>query len=129
MRLAIVSCCMTMFLTHNVFALDKAETRQLEELSPSERMEQRCDVEAMSRIGKQNKEFHPDKVIAYTFAKTKGADNTLSAPGAVFRSKGAWYHLQYTCVTANDHLDVTSFTFKIGEEVPKSAWSKYYLYD
>jgi Domain of Unknown Function (DUF930) len=129
MRLAIVSCCMAMFFAQSVFALDKAGNRQLEELSPAERMEQRCDVEAMNRIYKESKQFRPDKVIAYTFAKTKADGDSLSAPGAVFRSKGEWYHLKYTCVTSNDHLDVKSFSYQVGDEVPKASWSKYYLYN
>ncbi|MCM2291883.1 DUF930 domain-containing protein [Allorhizobium sp. BGMRC 0089] len=110
-------------------ALDSATIRQLKALSPGERLEQRCDMEAMSRIAKDNKTFRPDKVIAYTFSQTHASGNKLSAPGAVFRSREEWYHLKYSCETGNQHLDIKHFTYQIGPMVPKSKWKQYYLYN
>jgi hypothetical protein len=129
MRLPVVSCCLTLFFAHNVNAMDSSVVRQLDALTPRERLEQRCDIEAMNRIAKDNKQFRPDKVIAYTFGRTSASGNKLSAPGAVFRSREHWYRLKYTCQTGNKQLDVTSFSYQIGAEVPRANWSKYYLYD
>ncbi|MBB4954537.1 hypothetical protein H4S14_003014 [Agrobacterium vitis] len=129
MRLCVVSGLLALFFAQNAYALDSSVVRQLDALTPRERLEQRCDIEAMNRIAKDSRQFRPDKVIAYTFAKTVASGNRLSAPGAVFRSREHWYRLKYTCQTGNNHLDVTSFTYQVGAEVPKASWSKYYLYN
>lgn len=48
--------------------MDRSLVRQFEKLDPQTRLEQRCDTEAMERIGADKTSFRPDKVIAYTFA-------------------------------------------------------------
>ncbi|CDN46978.1 DUF930 domain-containing protein [Neorhizobium galegae] len=111
-------------------ALDAHIVRQLDALAPDERREQRCDIEAMDRIKKDNKgEFKPDKVIAYTFSQPVEDGNAIRAPGAVFRSAGDWYRLKYKCETGDKGLEVMSFDYKIGSKVPREEWEKYYLYD
>ncbi|MCY1664236.1 DUF930 domain-containing protein [Rhizobium sp. SL86] len=117
---------MTAFPAH---ALDSSIVEQLDRLTPEERREQRCDIEAMSRISKNEKDFRPDKVIAYTFADTVEAGDFFKAPGAVFRSKGEWYRLKYKCKTAEDGLTIQSFDYKVGAKVPRDEWSEYYLYE
>jgi hypothetical protein len=113
----------------SAFAVDQAMKKQLEKLDPSERMEQSCDVEAMRRIGTDKTGFRPDKVIAYTFSDPATGDDFINAPGAVFRSKGDWYHLSYKCTTGPQHIHVRDLSYEIGEKVPRNAWQKYYLYD
>jgi len=110
------------------YAVDAAIKKQLEKLDPAERLEQSCDTEAMKRIA-ADKEYHPDKVIAYTFSDPAMTDDTVKAPGAVFRSQGEWYHLNYSCVTGPERIDVKSLSFQIGEKVPRDDWKKHYLYD
>ncbi|MCJ9752509.1 DUF930 domain-containing protein [Neorhizobium sp. BETTINA12A] len=111
-------------------ALDAHIVRQLDALAPDERREQRCDIEAMDRIKKDNKgEFKPDKVIAYTFSQPVEDGNAIRAPGAVFRSAGDWYRLKYKCETGDKGLEVMSFDYKIGSKVPREEWEKYYLYE
>jgi Domain of Unknown Function (DUF930) len=113
----------------SAFAVDPAIKKQLEKLDPATRLEQSCDTEAMSRINKDGTGFRPDKVIAYTFKDPIPSDDRLEAPGAVFRSKGDWYHLSYTCITGPQHINVRDLEYKIGDKVPKDKWTKYYLYD
>lgn len=121
--------CLVLMTALPAHALDSSIIQQLDRLTPEERREQRCDIEAMSRISKDEKDFRPDKVIAYTFADTVEADDFFKAPGAVFRSKGEWYRLKYKCKTAEDGLTVQSFDYKVGAKVPRDAWSEYYLYE
>lgn len=109
--------------------MDSRVVRQLNALDPQERREQRCDMEAMSRIASEGAGFHPDKVIAYSRADTVSTGDDLKAPGAVFRSAGSWYQLRYKCRTADKGLSVVSFDFKIGSEIPRSRWDQLYLYD
>jgi hypothetical protein len=112
----------------SAFAVDPKIKQQLQKLDPSERMEQSCDTEAMRKIAEENG-YQPDKVIAYTFSDPNMGDNSIKAPGAVFRSKGDWYHLSYDCTTGPHHINVRSLSFEIGQKVPHDEWTKYYLYD
>ncbi|QRM54684.1 DUF930 domain-containing protein [Sinorhizobium sp. BG8] len=116
-------------LASSAHAVDGSVRRQLEALSPEERIEQRCDMEAMEQIGGARKGFRPDKVIAYAFGDPKQSEDLLKTRGAVFRSKGEWYRLAYRCETTADGLDIRSFKFKIGERVPREDWQAHYLYD
>lgn len=111
------------------FAVDPAIKKQLEQLDPATRLEQSCDTEAMSRISGDKTGFKADKVIAYTFKDPVSGDNSLEAPGAVFRSKGDWYHLSYNCITGPQHINVRELQYQIGDKVPREKWQKYYLYD
>lgn len=110
------------------FAIDARIRSQLEKLTPEERLEQRCDIEAMDKIdGKDG--FRPDKVIAYAFGDPKLEGTTLKTRGAVFRSKGEWYRLSYKCEASADRLEVKTFNYKIGDMVPHEDWAAHYLYD
>jgi hypothetical protein len=113
----------------SAFAVDATMKKELEKLDPSERMEQTCDAEAMKRIGTEKTGFKPDKVIAYTFGDPNMAPDSINAAGAVFRSKGDWYHLSYKCTTGPQHIHVRDLSYEIGDKVPRDSWQKYYLYD
>jgi hypothetical protein len=109
-------------------AMDRSLVKQFKELDPQTRLEQRCDTEAMWEINADKTSFKPDKVIAYTFAEPILENNRLQAPGAVFRSKGEWYKLNYNCSTGPDHIEVLSFNYTIGDPVPHDEWEAHYLY-
>ena len=113
----------------SAFAVDPAIKKQLQKLDPSERMEQSCDTEAMKQIADKKDGFKPDKVIAYTFSDPDMGENSIKAPGAVFRSKGDWYHLTYDCETGPHHIHVRSLSIEIGSKVPREDWGPHYLYD
>ncbi|MGO4566202.1 DUF930 domain-containing protein [Rhizobium sp. 2YAF20] len=113
----------------SAFAVDTAIEKQLQKLDPSERMEQSCDTEAMKQIADKKDGFKPDKVIAYTFSDPDMGENSIKAPGAVFRSKGDWYHLTYDCETGPQHIHVRSLSIEIGSKVPREDWGPHYLYD
>lgn len=129
MSIRLLSVLMVLALAAPVQALDAGIVRQLEALTPEERLEQRCDIEAMDRIRKEQQGFRPDKVIAYTFADPEVQDTSIRAPGAVFRSKGEWYRLKYRCETGPRRLTIQSFQYKIGSIVPREDWQHYYLYN
>ena len=117
-----------LFSASAAHALDARVTRQLNALAPDERREQRCDMEAMTRIRKAG-DFRPDKVIAYTFSDTVDDGRRLKATGAVFRSDGDWYRLKFKCETSDRGLAIESFQYKIGSKVPRNEWEEHYLYD
>ena len=111
------------------FAIDARIRSQLEKLTPEERLEQRCDMEAMDRISDGKGGFRPDKVIAYAFGDPKLEGTTFKTKGAVFRSKGEWFRLSYKCEASDDRLEVTAFKYKVGDIVPHEEWAAHYLYD
>jgi len=108
-------------------AMTALEKAQLEKLDPATRLEQRCDVEAMERISKDERKFSVDKVLAYAFSDPVAAHNTIKAGGAAFRSREHWYKLAFVCKTDDEHINVVSFDYDIGDEVPQDQWDKHYL--
>ncbi len=125
----IVLAVIALMMAGPAYSIDSSIARQLEKLAPDERREQRCDIEAMARIAKEQAGFRPDKVIAYTFSDPIEKDDLVKAPGAAFRSGGNWYRLTYKCETGERGLSVRSFRYKIGAKIPRSQWEHYYLYD
>jgi hypothetical protein len=110
-------------------AIDANILRQLNRLSPQERIEQRCDIEAMEQVTKGSGGFNVDRVVSYTFGAPDVGEAAVKAPGAVFRSRSQWYRLSYKCKVNAETLAVKDFEFKVGDKVPKDDWSRYYLYD
>lgn len=110
-------------------AVDSKIREQLLKLDPRTRLEQACDTEAMIRIKGDEGKFRPDKVIAYTFRDPTYGPDWIKAPGAVFRSRGEWYHLSYQCETGPHHVHVRKLDYEIGGKVAKANWDKYFLYD
>jgi hypothetical protein len=47
----------------------------------------------------------------------------------VVRGRGKWFHLKYRCQTGPRHLDAHRINYEIGEEIPRSLWVRYSLYD
>lgn len=98
----------------------------LKTLEASERVEQLCNLEAMSQIHAWKAEFEPDRVVAFAMAGTKLTKTALEAEGAAFRSRKQWYGLRFRCeMTANGK--VAGFQFRVGEAIPRSEWATHDL--
>ncbi len=96
-------------------------------LDPMTRVEQRCDARAMGIVGREHKGYRPDEFVAYAFADPVIRGTHIKAPGGAIRSGGKWYKLAYVCETSSDGLDVKSFSYQLGAEVPRSEWDAHYL--
>lgn len=94
----------------------------LKALDAAERIEQLCNLEAMSQIHAWKAQFEPDCVVAYAMAGTKLSKRTLEAEGAAFRSRRQWYFLHFRCEMAADGK-VAGFQFRVGEAIPRSEWA------
>lgn len=105
----------------------RSATDQMLMLEPAARIEQRCNARGMGLVGREHKGFHPDELVAYAYANTVIHDDKIKAPGAAVRSGNTWYHLSYVCETANEGLDVKSFTYTLGAAIPTSEWEGHYL--
>ena len=104
-------------------AIDAKVERMLKQLDPDARFEQVCDLEAMQRIGK-DKTYRPERTIVSALASPKVAETTMSGTGGAFKSKGQWYQFAFTCRTSPDHMQVLSFSYKVGEPIPQGEWEK-----
>ena len=114
-----------------VIASASAESRferTLKMLTPTDRMAQLCDFTAMDHIRKQQRQYRPDRAVANAQVDVKISGNTVEAKGGAFRSRGKWYALTYTCKTNDEHLNVLSFTYKVGAEIPQEKWAAYGLW-
>ncbi|MBB5700257.1 hypothetical protein FHS76_000095 [Ochrobactrum daejeonense] len=109
------------------FAMNASEKAQLERLDLATRLEQRCDVEAMERISREQKKYSVDKVLAYAFSDPVTRKNSIKADGAAFRSREHWYRLSFVCKTDEEHINIVSFRYNIGAEVPRNQWDRHYL--
>jgi hypothetical protein len=100
----------------------------LRRLDLATRLDQVCDYEAMLRIGRDPRRFHPDRAKAEVISTPNRTENAITANGGAFRSDGRWYALSYSCKTTPNHLAVTDFSYRIGAVIPESDWSKYGLW-
>lgn len=91
------------------------------------RAEQRCNARAMGMVSREHADMRPEEVVAYAFAEPEGAAPAITAPGAAVRSRGHWYHLSYACRTSADGMEVESFSYTLGEEVPRADWAAHSL--
>ncbi|SDA95654.1 DUF930 domain-containing protein [Mesorhizobium qingshengii] len=50
------------------------------------------------------------------------AGNILDAPDVAFRTTTTWYHLSFRCEVDTDATRVLSFTFRVGDTIPREDW-------
>ncbi|CAA0101918.1 Uncharacterised protein [Starkeya nomas] len=108
-------------------AAARSPDQQMLLLEPSERIEQRCNARAMGEVGRGNKGMKPDELVAYAYRDPVIKGAKIKVPGGAIRSGSTWYHIAYECETANDGLEVTAFSYKLGAAIPTSEWSAHYL--
>lgn len=122
----VVSALLALTTSSSVDAAS-SRTDQMLKLSPETRLEQRCDARAMGAVGREHKGYKPEEFVAYAFADPVIRGNQIRAPGGAVRSDGRWYRLSYVCETTPDGLDVKSFVYELGSEVPRGEWDEHYL--
>ncbi|MEL4073131.1 DUF930 domain-containing protein [Ochrobactrum sp. GPK 3] len=108
-------------------AMDARVRNQLIRLDPLTRLEQRCNLEAMERITRENRRYDVDKVPAYAYFDPTIKSRGIQAQGAAMRSCGVWYKLSYSCRTKDNYLGIESFKYKVGKVIPKEKWENHFL--
>jgi hypothetical protein len=111
-----------LLLSTPAYAVDDRFLASLGKLDPQTKLEQVCDLEAMSRIKQA------DRAKSDVISHPVHSGNTLTASGGAFRQKGKWYQLSFVCKATPDHLRVLTFSFKVGEPIPEDKWSSYGLW-
>ena len=119
----------TAFVVQAVAADDARFLKSLTKLAPNERLIQICDYTALKQIRTDARNFRPERAVAAAGADVKTKNDTIEATSGAFRSRGKWYALTYTCTGSPDHLQVVSFRYKIGDEIPESKWAGFGLWD
>ena len=109
-------------------AMDAKFKAVLKTLDPSIRLEQICDAEAMTRIGKDRNPYRPDRAMIGALSQPSVVGDTIAGSGGAFRSKGKWYAFSFTCQAAPDRLSILSFDYRVGQPIPEEKWSDYGLY-
>lgn len=104
-------------------AMDARFAASLKRLDPQTRLEQVCDLEAMSRIDRDASPHHPDRAKTDVLSHPRHAGDTVTGTGGAFRSKGKWYAFSFTCKGSPDHMRVLSFSYRIGAAIPESKWA------
>jgi hypothetical protein len=52
----------------------------------------------------------------------------LTGMGAAVRVGCHWYAMSFTCQLSTNLMKATSFTFALGNEIPKASWDKHGLW-
>ncbi len=112
-----------------VSAADARLERSLRMLAPAERLEQLCDYTAMASIRRDAGNFRPERAVANAGADVKVKNDTIVASAGAFRSRGKWYGMSYVCSASPDHMQVLSFQYTIGGEIPEAKWATYGLFN
>lgn len=129
-KIVISTSCLLCLTTSAIGATgDSRFIKSLSKLDPQTRLEQVCDFAAVSQIGRSDRSMRPDRAKSDVISTPRLKGNTLEGKGGAFRSKGIWYAFSFKCTTSPDHLQILSFTYKIGAPIPKEKWSKYGLWD
>ena len=104
-----------------------ARDKQLLKLAPETRLEQRCDARAMGLVNREHKNFRADEFVAYAFADPIIRGEMIKAPGGAIRNGNMWYRMSYVCETSNEGMTITSFSYQLGEPVPRQEWDQHFL--
>lgn len=127
MKYSLVLLAATAAVTPSL-AMDPRFAASLKKLDRQTRLEQVCDLEAMSRIAKDSRPYRPDRAKTDVISHPQHTGDTVTGAGGAFRSKGRWYSFSFVCKGTPDHMSVLSFSYKIGEPIPESKWASYGLW-
>ena len=106
----------------SAFALD------LGDLEPDTRLIQTCDLESMKQIENGPGTLHPDRAMIDALSAATITGNTAKGEGAV-RSDGKWFRFSFECTADAEHLRVKSFSFSLGDAIPRQQWERFGLFD
>ena len=96
-------------------------------LADSERVVQLCNIEGLEQIRRAAPTYAPDTLVPYAMADMDGSGLTLIASGGAFRSRRRWFGIMFRCAVAPDYSGVTSYSFKLGAEIPPDQWEAHNL--
>ncbi|HWV82058.1 MAG TPA: DUF930 domain-containing protein [Hyphomicrobiaceae bacterium] len=96
----------------------------LAKLTPEFRSHQACILRGLPVVRKQPALRRADRMKTSIFRPAVLDGTRLTASGGAVRSAGRWYALSFTCDLTSDWMKATSFTFRLGGEIPKADWER-----
>ncbi|MBX5185006.1 DUF930 domain-containing protein [Rhizobium sp. NZLR5] len=96
-------------------------------LAGSERNLQLCDLEALEQVRRARPEMRPDTLAPYAMTPEKVSANSVEVRGGAFRSKRAWYNIQFKCGFDAASGKIVSFAFLVGDAIPHGEWQAHNL--
>jgi len=96
----------------------------LRKLEPEERARQACMLKGLKDVTRDARLRQADRMKSSIFSPALLQGNHLVAKGGAVRAKGSWYALSFECDLQTGHLKASSFTFNLGDEIPKQKWEQ-----
>ena len=96
----------------------------LAKLTPEFRSHQACILRGLPVVRKERALRSADRMKTSIFRPAVLEGTRLTAPGGAVRSAGHWYAVSFTCDLSSDWMKATSFTFRLGNEIPKADWER-----
>ena len=98
--------------------------QSLAKLDPEERSRQACAAKGLDIMRKDPRLRKADRINASISKPAILKGTALTAPDGAVRSSKKWYAIAYTCQLTPDLMKATTFTFTLGQEIPKTDWEK-----
>jgi hypothetical protein len=110
----------------SVPALTRAATleQSLAKLDPEERSRQACAAKGLDIMRKDPRLRKADRINASVTKPAVLKGTALTAPDGAVRVANKWYAVSYACQLSPDLMKATTFTFTLGQEIPKTDWEK-----
>lgn len=84
-----------------------------------QRASQLCATELREQLKHGKPRFEPEYLPNIQLSQ----GNVMQVELAAFRSSGVWYDIRYRCEVDGDATRVTTFSFAVGDKVPRSQWA------
>ncbi len=117
-----IALCASVLLSVPVSAASLEDA--LAKLTPEFRSHQVCILRGLSVVRRQPQLRKADRMKTSIFSHAVLDGTKLTAPGGAVRSGGHWYALNFTCDLTDDWMKATSFSFKLGPEIPQTNWER-----
>jgi hypothetical protein len=122
--------CLFVFALALATAADAGQVDQaLMKLGPEERARQVCIIKGIETVRKDKRLSQADRMKTSILQPAQFSGTVVTATGGAVRVKRHWYALKFTCEVTGDLMKAKSFTFELGDEIPKDKWEDYGLWD
>lgn len=98
--------------------------QSLAKLDPEERSRQACAAKGLDIMRKDPRLRKADRINASITKPAVLKGTALTAPDGAVRVANKWYAVAYACQLSPDFMKATTFTFTLGQEIPKADWEK-----
>lgn len=100
----------------------------LKKLDPTSRMMQVCDISGLATFARDKTLVRVDRVRVDAISPPRIDHALVAGNGGALRSGGDWFGFSFSCTIGADGLKATSFTYKVGQKIPKDQWEEHNLW-